>query len=88
MFPHPVGPITRTILNRACTVVNNNLVILPARWYSPLMDVREMARLGGLARAQSMTPDERRKSAMKAAKAAGLVHKKKKAKRKKTATQK
>lgn len=34
------------------------------------MDVREMARLGGLARAKSMSPEERRKSAVKAAKAA------------------
>jgi hypothetical protein len=39
------------------------------------MDVREMARLGGIARAKSMTPEERHKSAMKAAKAAALVHK-------------
>jgi hypothetical protein len=51
------------------------------------MDVREMARLGGLARAKSMTADERRESAMKAAKAAAAVHKKK-AKQRKKATQK
>lgn len=34
------------------------------------MDVREMARLGGLARAKSLTPEERRKLATKASKAA------------------
>ena len=43
-----------------------------------------MARLGGIARAKSMTAEERRKSAMKAAKAAALVHKKR-AKAKKAA---
>ena len=41
-----------------------------------------MARLGGLARAKSMTAEERRKSAMKAAKAAGAVHSKKARKKK------
>jgi hypothetical protein len=46
-----------------------------------------MARLGGLARAKSMTADERRKSAMKAAKAAAVSHKKR-AKQRKAATQK
>jgi hypothetical protein len=34
------------------------------------MDVREMARLGGLARTKSMTAEERRKLAKKASKAA------------------
>ena len=34
------------------------------------MDVREMARLGGIARTSSMTPEERRKLATKASKAA------------------
>lgn len=33
------------------------------------MDVSEMARLGGLARKKSMTPEERRKAAQKAIKA-------------------
>ena len=42
-----------------------------------------MARLGGLARAKSMTAEERRKSAMKAAKAAAEVHRKKAHQRKK-----
>jgi len=46
------------------------------------MDVREMARLGGLARAKSMTAEERRESAMKAAKAAAAVHRKKARKKK------
>jgi hypothetical protein len=34
------------------------------------MDVKEMARMGGLARAASMTAEERRKLATKASKAA------------------
>jgi len=33
------------------------------------MDVREMARLGGLARKKAMTPEERRKAAQKAIRA-------------------
>jgi len=37
------------------------------------MDVREMARLGGLARTGSMTPEEQRKLATKASKAAAKV---------------
>jgi hypothetical protein len=37
------------------------------------MDVREMARLGGLARANSMTAVERRKLATKASKAAAVA---------------
>jgi hypothetical protein len=41
------------------------------------MDVREMARLGGLARANSMTPEQRRKLALKASKAAARVRAKK-----------
>jgi hypothetical protein len=40
------------------------------------MDVKEMARLGGLARAKAMTAEERLKSSRKAAKAAAAVHKK------------
>jgi len=48
----------------------------------PRMDVREMARLGGLARAKSMTAEERRKLATKASKAAAAARTKK-AKRKK-----
>jgi hypothetical protein len=51
------------------------------------MDVREMARLGGLARAKSMTAEERRKAAQKAAKAAGIARTKK-AKAKKAAAPK
>jgi hypothetical protein len=49
----------------------------------PFMDVREMARMGGLARAKSMTAEERRKIAHKAAKAAGEVHRKKARQKKK-----
>jgi hypothetical protein len=49
-----------------------------------IMDVKEMARLGGIARAKSMTAEARRESAMKAAKAAAVVHRKK-AKKRKTA---
>ncbi len=41
------------------------------------MDVREMARLGGLARANSMTAAERRKLATKASKAAAAARSKK-----------
>jgi len=41
------------------------------------MDVREMARLGGLARANSMTAAERRKLATKASKAAAIARTKK-----------
>lgn len=41
-----------------------------------------MARLGGIARAKSMTAEERHESAMKAAKAAAIVHRKKAKKRK------
>jgi hypothetical protein len=51
------------------------------------MDVREMARLGGLARAKSMTADERHKLAKKAAKAAAIARTKK-AKQRKRALQK
>jgi hypothetical protein len=58
------------------TQIGNILQTLPARCYAAGMDVREMARLGGIARAKSMTAEERHKSAMKAAKAAALVHKK------------
>jgi hypothetical protein len=47
------------------------------------MDVREMARLGGLARANSMTAAERRKLATKASKAAGAARTKKARARKK-----
>jgi len=39
------------------------------------MDLREMSRLGGLARAKSMTPEQRRKSAQKASKAAAKARK-------------
>ncbi len=41
------------------------------------MDVQEMARLGGLARAKALTADQRRKSALKASKAAALARTKK-----------
>jgi hypothetical protein len=41
------------------------------------MDVREMARLGGLARANSMTAAQRRTLATKASKAAALARTKK-----------
>ena len=41
------------------------------------MDVREMARMGGLARANSMTAVERRKLAIKASKAAAKARTKK-----------
>jgi hypothetical protein len=46
------------------------------------MDVREMARLGGLARANSMTAAERRKLATKASKAAAKARTKKAKERK------
>jgi hypothetical protein len=48
------------------------------------MDVREMARLGGLARAASMTAAERKKLATKASKVAAAARTKK-AKQKKAA---
>ena len=49
----------------------------------PGMDVRELARLGGLARAKSMTAEERRKLATKASRAAARARTKKaKAKKK------
>jgi hypothetical protein len=41
------------------------------------MDVREFARLGGLARAKAMTAEERKKSALKASKAAAAARVKK-----------
>jgi hypothetical protein len=41
------------------------------------MDVKEFARLGGLARAKSMTARERRELATKASRAAALARKKK-----------
>ena len=41
------------------------------------MDVREMARLGGIARTQSMTAKERRELARKASKAAAAARTKK-----------
>lgn len=50
------------------------------------MDVREMARMGGLARAASMTAAERHKLATKASKAAAVARTKK-AKQKKAAAQ-
>jgi hypothetical protein len=53
----------------------------------PRMDVKEMASLGGKARAESLSPDQRRRIAVKAAKAATAARKKK-AKQKKNATQK
>jgi hypothetical protein len=37
------------------------------------MDVREMARLGGIARAKAMSEKERRASAIKASKAAAVA---------------
>jgi len=37
------------------------------------MDSREMGRLGGLARAKAMTPEQRRKSALKASRAAAVA---------------
>jgi hypothetical protein len=51
------------------------------------MDHRELARMGGLARAQSMTAAERRKLATKASKAAAAARTKK-AKQKKATAQK
>lgn len=50
------------------------------------MDVREMARLGGLARAKAMTAKERRESALKASKAAAVARTKKAKARKKNAS--
>jgi hypothetical protein len=50
------------------------------------MDVREMARLGGLARANSMTAAERRKLATKASKAAAIARTKKAKQKKKEKT--
>jgi hypothetical protein len=48
------------------------------------MDVREMARMGGIARSKNMTAEERRKSATKASRAAAIARtRKKKAKLKK-----
>jgi hypothetical protein len=48
------------------------------------MDVKEFARLGGLARAKSMTAKERRELATKASRAAAIARtRKKKAKLKK-----
>ena len=41
------------------------------------MDVKEMARLGGLARTNSMTAAERKKLATKASKAAAVARRKK-----------
>jgi hypothetical protein len=41
------------------------------------MDVREMARMGGIARSKNMTAEERRKSATKASRAAAAARKKK-----------
>jgi hypothetical protein len=41
-----------------------------------------MARMGGYARAKAMTPEQRRKSALKAAAAAAKVHKAKARKKK------
>jgi hypothetical protein len=41
------------------------------------MDVKEFARLGGLARAKSMTAKERRELATKASRAAAAARKKK-----------
>jgi hypothetical protein len=41
------------------------------------MDVKEFARLGGLARAKSMTAKERRELATKASRAAAIARKKK-----------
>lgn len=49
------------------------------------MDVREMGKLGGLARAKSMTAEERRKSALKASKAAAAARTKKARAKKKAA---
>lgn len=46
------------------------------------MDVREMARLGGLARAQNLTPAERRASALKASRAAAKARSEKARERK------
>jgi hypothetical protein len=74
-FARLFSTFSRTLVLGATQIVNV-LQTLPARWYPADMDVREMARLGGIARAKSMTAEERRKSAMKAAKAAALVHKK------------
>jgi hypothetical protein len=47
------------------------------------MDVREMARLGGLARTQSMTAAERKKLATKASKAAARARTKRAKEKKK-----
>jgi hypothetical protein len=41
-----------------------------------------MARMGGYARAKAMSPEERRRSALKAAEAAAKVHKRKAKERK------
>jgi hypothetical protein len=49
------------------------------------MDVKEFARLGGLARAKSMTAKERRELATKASQAAAIARKKKAAAKKKKA---
>lgn len=48
-----------------------------------LMDVREMARMGGIARAKSMTAEERRKLATKASKAAAKARSQRAAQKKK-----
>jgi len=47
------------------------------------MDVREIARLGGIARAKSMTAKERRESALKASRAAARARTKKAKQKKK-----
>jgi hypothetical protein len=46
------------------------------------MDVKEFARLGGKARAKSLTPEQRRRIAIKASKAAAIVRVRKARKKK------
>lgn len=45
------------------------------------MDTKEMARLGGLARAKALTPEERSKIASKGGKASAKARKKRKGKK-------
>ena len=61
---------TRTILLPCLQDVKIILAYPSSKVYYSAMDVKEMASLGGLARAKSLTGEQRRKIASKASKAA------------------
>jgi hypothetical protein len=93
VLEHSFGPFQRfnnfTVLARCQAEKTYNLRSLPAGCNLPAMDAellrlarKELARQGGLARAQTLTAKQRRESATKASKAAARARTRKAKERK------